>query len=123
MKIVAPHNQDASIPAERSIPNGPAGAAIMSAGAGCFALGILAVAADASKSLARWLTFYKPTGPLSGVSSTAILLWLALWLILARRWQTKDIVIARVNAFSFALLLLGVLLTFPPFSDFLFLHK
>ncbi len=69
--------------------------------------------------MAHWLTFYKPTGPLSGVSSTAILLWLALWLILGRLWRSKTVAIARVNALAFVLLLAGVLLTFPPFEDLL----
>jgi hypothetical protein len=101
------------------LPNGPAGAAIVSAGAGCSALGILAVVADASKPIARLLTFYRPTGPLSGVSSMAILLWLATWFILARRWRAKTVAIAKVNATAFLLLALGLLLTFPPFADFL----
>jgi len=101
------------------LANGPAGAAILSAGAGCSALGILAVAADASKPIAKLLTFYLPTGPLSGVSSMAILSWLVMWVILARRWRTKTVAIAKVNATAFLLLALGILLTFPPFADFL----
>ncbi|MFZ0959694.1 MAG: hypothetical protein WAO35_02225 [Terriglobia bacterium] len=104
---------------EEHLPNGPAGAAILSAGVGCSVLGILAVFADASKPLARWLTFYSPTGPLSGVSSVAILLWLVTWFILAKRWRTKTVAIAKVNAIAFLLLALGILLTFPPLSDFL----
>ena len=98
--------------------NGLAGAAILSAGAGCAFLGILAVAADVSKPLARLLTFYPPTGPLSGISCTAILLWLVTWFILAKRWKTRTIAIAKVNVVAFLLLALGILLTFPPFGDF-----
>lgn len=60
-------------------------AAILSAGIGCYALGIMAVVGNGSAEVARWLTFYLPTGPLSGVVTTAILLWLVSWLILARR--------------------------------------
>ena len=101
------------------LPNGSAAAAILSAGAGCSVLGILAVVADASKPLARLLTFYLPTGPLSGVSSVAILLWLVTWFILAKRWRTKTVAIAKVNATAFLLLALGVLLTFPPVADLL----
>jgi hypothetical protein len=101
------------------LANGPAGAAILSAGVGCSVLGILAVAGDASKAVAKLLTFYLPTGPLSGVSSLAILLWLVTWFILARRWRTKTVAIAKINATAFLLLALGILLTFPPFADFL----
>ena len=102
-----------------AVPNGPAGAAIFAAGAGCAFVGILGFLADAFKPIARLLTFYQPTGSLSGVSSMAILLWLATWFILAKRWRTRTIAIAKVNAAAFALLSLGILLTFPPFADFL----
>lgn len=101
------------------LPNGPAGAAILSAGAGCSVLGVLAVVADASKPVARLLTFYQRTGPLSGVSSMAILFWLVTWFVLARRWRKKTVAIAKVNATALLLLALGMLLTFPPFADLL----
>jgi len=104
---------------EDTLPNGPAGAAILSAGIGCCVLGILAVLADASKSVAGFLTWYRPTGPLSGVTSAAILIWLASWFLLARRWRTKTIAIGKINATAFLLLALGILLTFPPFADLL----
>ncbi len=99
------------------LPNGAVGAAILSAGIGCFALGILAVIADGSTAVARGLTFYLPTGPLSGVSTTAILVWLISWFILARRWRTKTVAITKVNTVAFVLLALSLLLTFPPFAD------
>lgn len=108
-----------TIPEEARLPNGPAAAAILSAGIGCAGLGLLAVIADASKPIARGLTFYLPTGPLSGVSSVAILLWLAAWFVLARRWRAKSVAIVKVNATAFLLLALGLLLTFPPFADLL----
>jgi len=91
----------------------------LSAGAGCAVLGILAVAGDASKAVAKLLTFYLPTGPLSGVSSLAILVWLVTWFILAKRWRAKTVALAKINATAFLLLALGILLTFPPFADFL----
>jgi hypothetical protein len=109
----------ASLPSDHLRPNGPAAAAILSAGIGCFALSVFAVVADASKPVARFFTFYLPTGPLSGVTTTAILLWLATWFVLARLWHNKNVAIAKINAVAFVLLLLGVLLTFPPFADLL----
>lgn len=107
------------MPEEARLPNGCAAAAILSAGIGCSGLGILAFIADASKPIARGLTFYLPTGPLSGVSSVAILAWLATWFILARRWRARSVAIAKVNAVAFLFLALGILLTFPPFADLL----
>ncbi|MGC1870270.1 MAG: hypothetical protein WA700_04870 [Acidobacteriaceae bacterium] len=105
--------------AESSLPNGPGAAAILSAGLGCFLLSVFAVIADASKPVAKFFTFYVPTGPLSGVTTTAIVLWLVAWLVLARWWRHNTVAIIRINAVAFALLLLGVLLTFPPFADLL----
>jgi hypothetical protein len=102
--------------------NGPVAAAVLSCGLGCFLLGVLAVAADGSKSLAAALNLYNPAGPLSGVTTVAIVLWLVAWAILAARWKTKQLAFARVSAVSFALLALGLLLTFPPFGD-LFLGR
>ncbi len=99
------------------LPNGPVGAAILSAGIGSCALGLLAVMGDGSKAVAHWMTFYLPTGPLSGVTSTAILVWLISWAFLARRWRTKTVAIAKVNTVAFVLLALSLLLTFPPFAD------
>lgn len=57
------------------IANGSAAAAILSAGAASCALGILAVIADGSKTAGRWLAFYRPSGPLSGVTTVTILVW------------------------------------------------
>ena len=109
------HEPIASPSAKPSLPNGSA-AAILSAGVGCFALSVFAVVADASRLVAKFFTFYLQTGPLSGVTTTAILLWLIIWFVLATRWRTRAVAIAKVNATAFALLALGILLTFPPFS-------
>jgi hypothetical protein len=120
MNLTQPQGKDdATTRGGEPLPNGPAAAAILSAGVGCGVLGILVVAADAFKPLAKLLTFYLPTGPLSGVTSMAILLWLGTWFILARRWRVRTVAIAKVNATAFLLLALGILLTFPPFADIL----
>lgn len=104
---------------EEMSANGSVGAAILSAGIGCFVLAVLAVLADASKAIAGWLTFYLPTGPLSGVSSTAIIAWLVAWWVLARLWRNRIVAIGKVNAWAFFLLILSLLLTFPPFEHIL----
>lgn len=114
--------QDAGIDNSSAIgqvPNGPVGAAVLSAAIGCFVLGLLAVIGDGSAAAARSLTFYLPTGPLSGVTTTAILVWLIMWFILARLWRSKTVAIAKVNTVAFVLLGLSLLLTFPPFADLL----
>lgn len=105
--------------APNSPPNGPVAAALLSCALGCFALAALAVAADGSKRLATALIFYRPTGPLSGVTTVALALWLICWAALARLWATKSVVLGKVAAVAFALLVASLLLTFPPLGDLL----
>ena len=102
-----------------AIPNGPAAAAILAAGIGCFAVGLFATAGDAWPAVSRFFTFYQPTGALSGVTTSAIILWLVVWYALSRRWGARSVAIGKVNLAAFVLLALGVLLTFPPFMDLL----
>jgi hypothetical protein len=102
-----------------SIPNGPGAAAILAAGIGCAALGILAFAGDASGAIGKLLNFYNPVGTLSGVTTVAIIIWLVAWFFLARLWGTKMVALGKVNVLAFLLLAVGLLLTFPPFMDLL----
>ena len=101
------------------IPNGPGAAAILAAGVGCGALGCLAFAGDASPAVGKLLNFYNPVGTLSGVTTVTIVVWLATWFVLGRLWGNKTIVLGAVNIVAFALLAIGLLLTFPPFMDLL----
>ena len=100
-----------------SIPNGSGAAAILAAGVGAFTLGLVAVAADRIAEIKGLLNFYTPTGPLSGVTTVAIVMWLAAWLVLDVRWRRRDVALSRINAAAFVLLALGLLLTFPPVGD------
>jgi hypothetical protein len=99
--------------------NGAAAAAILAAGIGCGALGVLAFSADASGAFGRLLNIYNPTGTLSGVSTGAIIVWLVAWLALHRLWRMRTIALGKINAAAFALLAVGFLLTFPPVMDLL----
>ena len=120
MNSSSPQNQPAVRTSDESnLPNGLGAAAILSAGIGCFLLSVVAVLADASKPVAKFFTFYVPTGPLSGVTTTAIFLWLVTWVVLARLWRHRSVAITNVNVVAFACLFLGILLTFPPFADLL----
>jgi hypothetical protein len=100
-----------------AIPNGAGAAAILSAGIGAGALGVVAVAADKIAEISSLLKFYAPTGPLSGVTTVAIVVWLAAWLVLDMRWRRRDVALSRINVAAFMLLALGLLLTFPPVGD------
>ena len=76
------------------IPNGAGAAAILSAGIGSCALGIIAILADKMPSLARMFSIYRPTGPLSGVTTAAILIWLVAWALFHRSAGAASISLA-----------------------------
>jgi len=56
---------------------------------------------------------------LSGVTDVAILLWLAAWFLLSRRWGGHDVNLVRINLVSFATFAAALLIVFPPIMDFL----
>jgi hypothetical protein len=58
------------------LTNGSGAAAILAAGVGSFTLAVLACAGDKLATVKNSLVFYKRTGPLSGVTTVAILVWL-----------------------------------------------
>jgi hypothetical protein len=97
--------------------NGSGAAALLSAGIGSSVLAALAVAADKSAAIKGALIFYKPTGPLSGVTTAAILIWLATWIVLDLRWRKRAVALGRISFLAFALLVLSFLFTFPPVAD------
>jgi hypothetical protein len=99
--------------------NGSGAAAILSAGMGAFALAILAGAGDKSPAIAKAFIFYRPTGPLSGVTTVAILIWLLTWGSLEWRWRDKTVAVGRIYVVALVLLGLSFLLTFPPIEDIL----
>jgi len=97
--------------------NGSGSAAVLAAGIGAFFLAVLAIVADKVVPIKRLMVFYKPTGPLSGVTTSAIFIWLVAWAILDARWRGRSVAAARVNTAAFVLLGLSLLLTFPPLAD------
>jgi hypothetical protein len=104
-------------PGSASIANGSGAAAVLAAGIGSFAVATFAIAADTSSSIKSLLNIYRPTGPLSGVTTAAVLVWLLTWTVLELRWRNRTIALARTCAIAFALLVLSLLLTFPPIAD------
>jgi hypothetical protein len=104
-------------PSAPALTNGSGAAAVVAAGIGAFALAVLACASDKLAAFKNGLVFYKPTGPLSGVTTSAILIWLLSWAILEWRWRNETVRIGRVSAIALALLGLSLLLTFPPVVD------
>jgi hypothetical protein len=109
-------NSDASANAPART-NGSGAAAILAAGVGSFALAVLACAGDKVAAVKNSLVFYKPTGPLSGVTTVAIFIWILAWGILEWRWRKRTVAVGRLCGVALVLLGVGVLLTFPPVVD------
>jgi hypothetical protein len=92
---------------------------MLAAAIGSFVLAILAFIGDKSVPIKNSLNFYKPSGPLSGVTTVAIVIWLGCWLLLELRWGKRSVAMGRINWVSLTLLALSILLTFPPIVDVL----
>ncbi len=104
-------------PNVRNFPNGGGAAAILAAGIGSFMISVFAILGDQSAFFKKLFVFYKPTGPLSGVTTCAIVVWLLAWLILHRRWHDRMLTMKPISNAALILLILGLLLTFPPIAD------
>lgn len=110
--------QDSELAAIGGAPtNGSGAAALLAAGIGAFFLAVLSVMADHSPALKSHMIFYRPTGPLSGVTSSAILVWLAVWAVLDARWKRRTVTLKSVVTVALVLLALGLVLTFPQVGD------
>jgi hypothetical protein len=96
-------------------PEGPIAAAILAAGIGALALGILTTLAEANESIKEFLNLYDPVGPLSGKSIGAVIIWLVAWAILHLMYRTKAVESRKELVVSLVLIGLGVLGTFPIF--------
>jgi hypothetical protein len=62
----------------------------------------------------NWLNFYDPVGPLSGKTTVAVVAFALTWLVAGLYLRGRDVRLSRWLAVSFALIGVGLLLTFPP---------
>jgi hypothetical protein len=103
----------------KDFPNGGGAAALLAAGIGSLMVALFALAADKSAAIKSAMIFYKPTGPLSGVTTCAVVGWLLCWAILHWRWSRRMVSLGGVSKAALILLGLSLLLTFPPIADLL----
>ena len=101
-------------PQTKTIPTGPAAAAIISAGVGSLVLGLLVTGAEFSAAIKNALNIYNPAGPLSGKTTFAIAAWLLSWLVLNAIWKDKNYDLRKAFTWTLVLVGLGFALTFPP---------
>ena len=101
----------------KTIPSGPAVAAMISAGLGCLAIGVFTTGAVLSEELKNTLNIYNPAGPLSGKTTFAVVIWLVSWLLLGYLWKDKELNLRRSFIITMIMVAVGLLLTFPPFFE------
>ena len=97
--------------------NGKGAAAVLAVGVASVTLGVFTLAGDAVPAAASFFNIWNPTGPLSGVTGFTILIWLAVWWVLSRRWGSRNVNFHRVNLAALVMIAAGLLLTFPPVMD------
>jgi hypothetical protein len=49
----------------------------------------------------------------------SLILWLVVWGVLEWQWQKKDVAIKQISTIALGLLVVSLLLTFPPIADLL----
>ena len=96
-------------------PNGPAAAALIAAGVGALALGILTVLNEASEAVHDFLELDTGVGPLSGKTTFAVISYVVAWALLSPALWRRNVSWSVVLAVTGLLLVGGLLGTFPEF--------
>lgn len=91
-----------------------AAAALLACGIGCASLGVVVSASEAIPALKDLLNLYPPVGPLSGKTIYAVAAWLLSWALLAHRFKGRHVDLSRVTIYTYVLVVVGLLGTFPP---------
>ena len=99
--------------------DGPAIAAIISAGIGCAVIGIATVLAEVSPAIKAALTWWAPAGPLTGKTGIGVFAWIFSWLILHLIWGKRELpFFEKAWKFAMVLIVIGLIGTFPPVFEF-----
>ncbi len=98
-------------------PNGAAAAALLAAAIGVFVIGLMTSLAAASPALSDALVWVRRVGPLSGKTGVGIIVWLIAWGFLHSRYKDVDVDLGRTLRWTWILVALGWLGTFPPFYE------
>lgn len=94
---------------------GKALAALVAAGVGSAAVGVLTTLAEVSPGLKNVLNVYDPVGPLSGKTTVAVVIWLMTWYVLAHYWRVRPPAMQSALVATFILIGVGFVGTFPLF--------
>lgn len=95
------------------VPGGAA-AALLAAGVGCAAFGVAVVLSESVEAIKAAFTLWTSVGPLSGKAVVAVLIYVLVWPALHVAWRRKEVELRNVSRYCIALLVIGLLGTFPP---------
>jgi hypothetical protein len=95
----------------RLVP-GDALAAVLGAGVGAFATGLVVLLNEMEMLTPPAL--YGPAGGVSGRTTLATIIWLAGWGVLHFRWRTRRLAPERIVRLALILIALGITAIFPP---------
>lgn len=101
------------------IPTGAAGAALLAGSIGALFLGLMTTASKVSPALANSLRWIGRAGPLSGMTTAAVIVWLLSWVGLNAALKNKEVDLGKVFIAALVLIGLGLLFTFPPVFELL----
>jgi hypothetical protein len=97
---------------EVQIPNGAAVAAILAAGIGSFAMGLIVILNELA--IFTPPTLYEPSGGVTGRTTLAVIVWIVAWIVLHSRWKNRQFLAGGMYTLTLILILLGLIGTFPP---------
>lgn len=99
------------------VTTAPAAAAMIAGGIGTLFVGLMTTGAVLSEGLKNMLNWWDPAGPLTGKTGIGILAWLVSWFLLNTIWKGKDYDLKKAFTITLTLIVLGLLLTFPPIFE------
>jgi hypothetical protein len=95
------------------------GAAFIASGIGTFVLGLAVIVTEmkAGVGIKNALNFLNPVGPLSGKTTVSVIAFIVGWVALHFAFKNRGIKLTTSFAITIVLIVLGLLMTFPPFFD------
>jgi hypothetical protein len=87
---------------------------LVAAGVACAAFGLAVVLSEFIEMISAALTLSSAVGPLSGKAVAAVVIYIIVWSALHLAWRHKQVELVRVFRWTGALVLVGLLATFPP---------
>lgn len=111
----------ATLPGRAARPTGPVVAAFLAAGLGLLALGIVAVATEASEAaegvvlrLGSWMPGAAGIGPYSGKQTIMLATWAISWVVLHLALRQRDPDVRAPFGAALLMVLLAAVLVWPP---------